>query len=143
MKYSNTLRPFLKLLLTGVSITSPDGLDINPRIPTSCLIWLLLPRAADCNIINTELNGTSAPSLLRYANSFCVSKVLSISLVTCDVIAPQISMIFDLRSPLVITPSMYKRSISVTSFSALSINSFFFGAIIRSLIKAETPALVE
>ena len=34
----------------GRSIISPDGLVIRPRIPASCLIWSLLPRAPESSM---------------------------------------------------------------------------------------------
>jgi hypothetical protein len=38
MKYSVTLKPSLKFEIIGVSIISPDGFAINPRMPATCLI---------------------------------------------------------------------------------------------------------
>ena len=35
IKYSSTLAPSLKFALIGVSIISPDGFAINPRIPAN------------------------------------------------------------------------------------------------------------
>ncbi len=35
MKYCNTVRPSRKLVVIGLSMISPDGLAINPRMPDS------------------------------------------------------------------------------------------------------------
>ena len=37
-KYSRTDNPSLKFEIIGVSIISPDGLAISPRIPANCFI---------------------------------------------------------------------------------------------------------
>ena len=51
MKYSNTVSPSRKLLLTGVSRMRPVGSLIGPRIPASCFTWLALPRALEVTIM--------------------------------------------------------------------------------------------
>src|SRR5260221_10596299 len=38
MKYSKTFSPSRKFEVIGVSITSPEGLAISPRMPESCRI---------------------------------------------------------------------------------------------------------
>ena len=45
LKYSSTLSPSRKLDLMGVSMISPLGLAIKPRMPPSWRIWSTLPRA--------------------------------------------------------------------------------------------------
>src|SRR3989442_13154601 len=45
LKYSSTDRPSRKLALMGVSMISPEGFAIRPRMPPSCLIWSTEPRA--------------------------------------------------------------------------------------------------
>ena len=55
LKYSSTLMPSRALALMGVSMISPDGLLIRPRIPASCWIWLTLPRAPESHISHTGL----------------------------------------------------------------------------------------
>src|SRR5918995_1906734 len=50
-KYSSTERPSRKLALIGVSMISPDGLAIRPRIPPSWRIWSTEPRALDFYIM--------------------------------------------------------------------------------------------
>ncbi len=55
MKYCSTERPSRKLAVMGVSMISPEGLAIKPRIPASCRIWSLLPRAPESAIMKTGL----------------------------------------------------------------------------------------
>src|SRR6202789_165173 len=45
LKYSSTDRPSRKLALMGVSMISPEGLAIKPRIPPNWRIWSTEPRA--------------------------------------------------------------------------------------------------
>ena len=47
IKNSVTLHPSIKFDLTGISIVSPVGLAIKPRIPASWLNWLAEPRAPE------------------------------------------------------------------------------------------------
>ena len=47
MKYCSTDRPSRKLAVIGVSMTSPEGLDMSPRIPASCRTCSLDPRAPE------------------------------------------------------------------------------------------------
>jgi hypothetical protein len=51
LKYSSTVRPSLKFEMIGVSMISPDGLFISPRIPPSCFIWVTEPRALEWAIM--------------------------------------------------------------------------------------------
>jgi hypothetical protein len=37
LKYSSTVRPSLKFEMIGVSMISPEGLDIRPRMPAQLL----------------------------------------------------------------------------------------------------------
>ena len=62
MKYSSTERPSRKLDVIGRSMISPDGLAIRPRIPESCLICALLPRAPESTIMKSGL-ASFVPSL--------------------------------------------------------------------------------
>ena len=48
--------------MIGVSMISPDGLAIRPRMPASCFIWAFEPRAPECAIMKTELSSRSRPS---------------------------------------------------------------------------------
>ena len=51
MKYWRTLSPSRKLAVMGVSMISPEGLAINPRIPASCRICCFDPRAPESAIM--------------------------------------------------------------------------------------------
>jgi hypothetical protein len=51
LKYSSTVRPSLKLLMIGLSMISPDGLAIRPRMPASWRICAGEPRAPECAIM--------------------------------------------------------------------------------------------
>ena len=55
LKYSSTDSPSLKLEMIGVSMISPDGLAIRPRMPASCLICAAEPRAPESAIMKIEL----------------------------------------------------------------------------------------
>ena len=44
LKYSRTVRPYLKFEMIGVSMISPEGLAIRPRMPASCFICAGEPR---------------------------------------------------------------------------------------------------
>jgi hypothetical protein len=63
MKYSRTVMPSRKLLRTGTSMMRPDGSAMRPRMPPSWLIWPLLPRAPESDIIRTEPKA-SRPSIM-------------------------------------------------------------------------------
>ena len=58
LKYSRTVSPSLKFEMIGVSMISPEGLAISPRMPASCLICAAEPRAPESDIIQTELTGS-------------------------------------------------------------------------------------
>jgi len=51
MKNSSTFMPSRRFDLIGISIVLPEVSDMLPRIPASCLIWLMLPRAPDWDIM--------------------------------------------------------------------------------------------
>ena len=55
MKYCRTVSPSRKLAVMGVSMISPDGLAINPRMPASCRICCALPRAPESAIMKIGL----------------------------------------------------------------------------------------
>jgi hypothetical protein len=50
MKYCSTVRPSRKFEVIGVSMTSPEGLAIKPRIPESWRICCFEPRAPESAI---------------------------------------------------------------------------------------------
>jgi len=56
MKYCSTVSPSRKLLVMGVSMISPEGFAIRPRIPASWRICCLLPRAPESAIMKIGLN---------------------------------------------------------------------------------------
>ena len=60
VKYSSTVSPSRKFEVMGVSMTSPDGLAISPRIPASCRICCFDPRAPESAIMKIGLK--SPPS---------------------------------------------------------------------------------
>ena len=47
MKYCSTDSPSRKFVVIGVSMISPDGLAIRPRMPASCRICCAEPRAPE------------------------------------------------------------------------------------------------
>ena len=47
MKYWSTDSPSRKFVVIGVSMISPDGLAIRPRMPASCRICCAEPRAPE------------------------------------------------------------------------------------------------
>ena len=51
MKYSPTDSPSRKFDRIGVSMISPDGLAMRPRMPASCIICLSDPRAPESAIM--------------------------------------------------------------------------------------------
>jgi len=55
MKYSSTVSPSRKLEVMGVSMISPEGLAISPRIPANWRIWSLLPLAPESAIMKMGL----------------------------------------------------------------------------------------
>ena len=62
MKYCITFSPSRRLEVIGVSMISPEGLLIRPRIPASCRICCLLPREPESAMTNSGLS--SLPSKL-------------------------------------------------------------------------------
>ena len=132
MKYCRTVSPSRKLAVIGVSMISPDGLAIRPRMPASCRICWRLPRAPESAIMNTGLN---SPSSFR-------SISLNISSETCSVTWVQMSMILLYRSPFVIRPSWYSFSTLTTSRLASSMISPLLAGMSRSSTPMEIPASV-
>ncbi len=55
VKYSRTVRPSRKFEVMGVSMTSPLGLAMRPRMPASCRICCLDPRAPESAIMKMGL----------------------------------------------------------------------------------------
>jgi hypothetical protein len=96
LKYSSTVSPSLKLEMIGVSMISPDGLAIRPRIPASCLICAAEPRAPESDIIHTEFTGSPGAA---------ERIILSISSATLSVQRDHTSTTLLYFSPWVIRPS--------------------------------------
>jgi len=73
MKYSRTVRPSLSEALTGISRMRPDGSDMSPRMPPSCLTCAIEPRAPEVAIMNTGLSGFWAACIAPVTSSpvFC------------------------------------------------------------------------
>ncbi len=55
VKYSSTFKPSRKLARIGVSMISPFGLAIRPRMPQSWRIWPIEPRAPEVAMTKTGL----------------------------------------------------------------------------------------
>jgi hypothetical protein len=62
----------------GVSMISPDGLAISPRIPASCRICCLLPRAPESAIMRIGLNSRRSRSM-RFISRNIASDTLSVA----------------------------------------------------------------
>ncbi len=69
IKYSNTSSPSRKLDLIGSSIVRPVVSAISPRIPASCLICWLEPRAPESAIIKMLLYLSRPPISLSVSAS--------------------------------------------------------------------------
>ena len=106
LKYSSTVRPSLKFEMIGVSMISPEGLAIRPRMPASCLICAAEPRAPESAIMQTELIGS--PGLRPCGSTFIISSA------TFSVQLDQTSTTLLYFSPWVIRPSRYCCSYSLT-----------------------------
>ena len=130
LKYSSTVKPSLKLEIMGVSIISPEGLAIRPRIPASCFIWAGDPRAPECAIIQTEL--TSFPS-----SGLIIRPIISSA--TWSVQRDQTSTTLLYFSPCVINPSRYCCSNSFTSSVAVSTRLVLVSGMIKSSFPNEIP----
>ncbi len=151
MKYCSTERPSRKLAVIGVSMISPDGFAISPRMPASWRIWSLLPRAPESAIMKTGLNPSirmGRPSLSKrglpsssISGAFFMASI--ISLATSSVALAQMSTTLLYFSPWVMRPSVYCRPISVTCSSARFRISHFFSGMIMASIEMESPPRVE
>ena len=109
-------------------MTVPEVLAISPRIPASCLICEIEPRAPESAIIQIGLY------LSKFSFSF---------LVTSSVVSVQRAMIFLVFSCAEIYPYSYSFVICSTSASALARISFFCGGIVASQTATVRAALVE
>ena len=134
MKYCSTERPSRKFAVIGVSMTSPDGFDIRPRMPASWRTCSFDPRAPESAIMKMGLNSPLFVSARRMS--------LNISSDTFSVARCQMSMILLWRSPAVMAPSRRWRSTSSTERRAPSTISCFFEGMTMSSTPMETPAFV-
>ena len=123
--------------MIGVSMISPDGLAIRPRMPPSCFICACEPRAPELAIIQIELISFSRP----FASSFLVEISAIISSATRSVALSQASTTLLYFSPLVIRPSAYCCSYSSTSLRVVSTISFLRSGMMMSSLPNEMPAL--
>ena len=128
MKYSRTERPSRKFDLIGSSMIPPEGLAISPRIPASCLIWLLEPRAPELAIMKMLLY---LPSPLRRA-----SVILSLAMFHA-------SITLLCLSSSVIRPRLNFFVIRSTAASASARYSFFFSGITISETETVRAPIVE
>ncbi len=134
MKYCSTDSPSRKFARIGVSMTSPEGLDIRPRMPASWRTCSREPRAPESAI---RLIGLNSP----VSSSTCfISR--NISSETFSVTRCQMSMILLCRSPAVMTPAERCFSISITSRSACSSSCGLREGTTMSSTPNEIPALV-
>ena len=134
IKYCRTVSPSRKFAVIGVSIISPDGFAIKPRIPASCRICCLLPLAPESAIIKTGLK-----ELLKLSLS---SISLNIASAILSVTSDQRAIILFLRSPYVIAPARYCCSTAITSASACLTSPFFSFGMTRSSIPMDSPDFV-
>ena len=143
LKYWVTDRPSRKFEVMGVSMISPDGLAISPRIPASWRIWSWLPRDPEWIIMKiglTEVLRSSRPVL----GSLTISQEISfiISEATSLVALVQTSTTLLYFSVRVMIPSPYWTSMLSTSFWAASNRGALREGMVRSLTPMETPARV-
>ena len=143
VKYCNTESPSRKLEVMGVSMISPEGLAMRPRMPASWRIWSWLPRDPELDIMKMELK-------LRLLSSRSVFSSLRISCEISRIISRETSLVtlvqtsttllyFSVR---VMMPSRYWRSMSSTSACAFSSKCTLVVGICRSLTPMVTPAWV-
>ena len=113
---------------------SPEGLAISPRIPASCRICCLLPRAPESAMMKTGLKPPPDPSTDSISPNIA-SAIFSVA-------SDQIAITLFFRSPLVIAPSRYCCStLSTSSFAPATSAPLTFG-ITRSSIPIDSPDFV-
>ena len=134
MKYCSTESPSRKFAVIGVSMTSPEGLDIRPRMPASWRTCSREPRAPESAIRLIGLKTPVSCSISRISRN--------ISSETFSVTRCQMSMILLWRSPAVITPAERWFSISTTSLRACCEDLRLALGTTMSSTPNEMPALV-
>ncbi len=127
MKYSCTVSPSRKLAVMGLSMMSPDGLAMSPRIPASWRTCCSEPRAPESAIMKSGLKGVKVS--ITWSD-------------TSSVVRIQRSMILFERSPSVMSPRRYWPSICSTSFCARPRILSLSGGTTRSAIAMDIPARV-
>ena len=89
--------------MIGLSMISPEGLAIRPRMAASCFIWAGEPRAPEWLIMKIEFTGLSRPF-----SSFCTEEMrFIISPASRSEHFAQASTTLLYFSPWVIRPSWY------------------------------------
>ncbi len=123
--------------MIGVSMISPDGLAIRPRMPASWRIWSCEPRAPEFAIMKIELIWASPP--FGFFLTAEISAIMSseIFLVHFD----QASTTLLYFSPWVIRPSLYCCSNSLASARVSSTVFHFEAGTTMSSLPNEMPAL--
>ena len=117
--------------MIGVSMISPDGLVMRPRMPASCFICVVDPRAPECAIIHTELTGLPGSG---------VEMPFIISSATRSEQRDQASTTLLYFSPEVIRPSWYCCSYSFTSLVVWATSFTLAAGMTRSSLPKEMPA---
>ena len=128
MKYSRTSRPSRKLDLMGSSIARPVVSAISPRIPASCLICWLLPRAPESAIMK----------MLLYLSRLLSSRSLSSLSVSVQVSTTALYLSSSVIRPL----TKFLEITSTVACAFLSI-SFFCGGTVMSAMETVMAATVE
>jgi hypothetical protein len=91
MKYCSTVRPSRKFAVMGVSMISPEGFAIRPRIPASWRICWAEPRAPESAMMKMGLKLGCFFSLPSFrTDSVPISPIISPA--TCSVTCAQMSI---------------------------------------------------
>jgi hypothetical protein len=69
MKYSSTERPSRKFDLIGRGMISPFGFATRPRMPASCRICMMFPRAPEFAIMKIGFVGVNCSSMASLTSS--------------------------------------------------------------------------
>ena len=90
------MRSSLKFEMIGVSMISPEGLAIKPRIPPSCFICAWEPRAPELAIIHTEGSSVWRPSAFLRGGEISVIISSETRSVALDQVADNLIALFAL-----------------------------------------------
>src|SRR5204863_29603 len=91
MKYWSTVSPSRKLAVIGVSMSSPEGLAIRPRMPASWRICCAEPRAPESAIMKIGLKDGMRRTLPSWSGTSWVPSSRSISSAIWSVTSAQMS----------------------------------------------------